>query len=127
MVASLGEDGSKVSRSAKLKLPSHDPPDELEDGDLDINSLQRVSSLEAEDTTTDDDSIGIALVLDREDALEVVARKRRDKHALPTVTMSLSYLMVSPPLVVSSSFRVGIAVTAPSLKSIFTSLYPSCG
>ena len=80
-VASLGEDGSKVSRSANLKQPSHDPRHELEDGDLQAKLLQRVSSLEPRNTTTDDDSlllalsvgsdsIGIALVLDREDALE---------------------------------------------------------
>ena len=87
--AILGEDGSKVSRSANFKVPSHDPRDKREDGDFEAKVLQRVTSLETEDTTDDDslllalslgpDSIGTVLVLEREDALEFVARKRRDE------------------------------------------------
>ena len=52
--AVLGEDGSKVSRSANFKVPSHEPRDEREDGDLEAKVLQRVNSLEIKDTTDDD-------------------------------------------------------------------------
>ena len=54
--AILGEDGSKVGRSANCKVPSHDLRDEREDYDLDAKVFQRVGSLETEDTTDDDPS-----------------------------------------------------------------------